>query len=57
MKKSYHYGWALFVDYGGGWEYELSEDSMRELKQQRKAYQLNMPQFPTKIARHRVYHE
>ena len=43
--------WKLFVDYGQGYEYELSEESLSEAKQRVREYRENCPQYPTKIKR------
>lgn len=39
----------LYVDYGQGWEYELTEYSRDEIRQRRKEYRENCPQYPTKV--------
>ena len=44
----YLYGYALYVNYGQGWEYELFEESLREIKQRIKEYRENAPQYPIK---------
>jgi hypothetical protein len=43
--------WQLHVLYPGphGWEHELTEDSFREIRQRRKEYRENCPQYPTRI--------
>lgn len=33
----------LYVDYGGGWEYELTEESKKEIYQRIKEYNQNCP--------------
>ena len=35
------YGWKLYVDYGGGWEYETFETTWAGYKANRKAYREN----------------
>lgn len=40
--------------YGDGWEYVLSEDTMKEIKQRKKEYIENMPQYPYKIVKKRI---
>lgn len=40
--------------YGDGWEYVLSEDTVSEIKQRRKEYIENMPQYPYKIVKKRI---
>jgi hypothetical protein len=48
--------WQLHVNYGfgHGWEHEVSENSYREIKQRRKEYQENCPQYTTKIVCKRI---
>lgn len=41
--------WVLYVDYGQGWEYELTGYSRDEIRQRRKEYRENCPQYPTKV--------
>ena len=41
--------WRLYVDYGLGWERELTEYSPGEARKRRKEYTENCPQYPTKI--------
>jgi hypothetical protein len=51
MKKNkYLYGWKLWVNYGGGWEYEYFTDSFIEYKGIRRDYRenCNYPQKWTK---------
>jgi len=43
------YGWKLYIDYGQGWEYELFEESLREMKQRLKEYRENAPMYPRKF--------
>lgn len=40
--------------YGDGWEYVLSEDSMKEAKQRKKEYIENMPQHSYRIVKKRI---
>lgn len=40
--------------YGDGWEYVLSEDTRKEIKQRLKEYVENMPQYPYKVVKKRV---
>lgn len=46
--------WQLHVNYGQGWEHELSEDTRKEARVRRYEYAENCPQYPTKIKRCRV---
>lgn len=41
--------WALYVNYGQGWEYEFAEDTHKEICKRRKEYRENLPQYPVKI--------
>lgn len=45
--------WEMYVDYGCGWEYELSEYSLQEIKKRKKEYKENCPQYPVKIVKKR----
>lgn len=45
--------WRFYVDYGNGWEYELSEYSGEDARQTRREYAENCPQYPTKIVKGR----
>lgn len=40
--------------YGDGYEYVLSEDTMKEAKQRKKEYIENMPQYLYKIVKKRI---
>jgi hypothetical protein len=47
--------WRLWVNYGQGWEHEVSEDTFREARERRKEYRENCPQYPVKVTGpHRV---
>lgn len=46
--------YQLHVNYGRGWEHELSEDTHAEAQQRRKEYRENCPQYATKIVKRRV---
>jgi hypothetical protein len=46
--------WQLHVNYGGGWEHEISEATYKAAKEQKKTYSENCPQYPTKIVLKRV---
>lgn len=45
--------WELHVDYGHGWEHEITEATFREARERRKEYRENCPQYPTKIVSRR----
>lgn len=45
--------WCLWVNYGRGYERELTEETMDEAKQRMEEYKRNCPQYPCYIARHR----
>ena len=51
MKKvnKFLYGWKFFVDYGGGWEYEIFEETYQAMKVNKKAYLENCP-YPLKVS-------
>jgi hypothetical protein len=46
--------WQLHVNYGQGWEHEISEDTFREARARQKEYRENCPQYATKIVSRRV---
>jgi len=48
--------WQLWIDYGQGFEHELTEDSYREIRQRAREYRDNCPQYPRSIRRRRVPH-
>lgn len=41
--------WQLHIDYGQGWEHEVTEFSFSEIRQRAKEYRENAPQYPRKI--------
>ena len=41
--------WQLHVNYGQGWEHEITEDSFRAARDRRREYHENCPEYPTKI--------
>lgn len=41
--------WKLMVDYGKGWEHEITEFTRAEAKQRLKEYRENCPQYPARI--------
>lgn len=45
--------WELHVNYGYGWEHELTEYSRMEIKERYKEYRANCPQYPCKIVKRR----
>ena len=52
-KNKYIYGWALYVNYGAGWEYETFEYTRPEMRQRLKEYRENCPQYAVKCGRRR----
>jgi hypothetical protein len=46
--------YQIYVNYGQGWEHEISEDTMKEAQERRKEYRDNCPQYQTKIVSKRV---
>lgn len=48
--------WQLWIKYPGphGWEHEVSEDSFTEIRQRRREYRENCPEYPTRVKRARV---
>lgn len=46
--------YQLLVNYGQGWEHEVSEDTRAEINQRRKEYTLNCPQYSTAIRVKRI---
>lgn len=47
--------WRLHINYGLGWEYEVSEDSGTEIRKRRREYRENCPEYPRRITGpHRV---
>ena len=49
----YLYGYALWVDYGDGWEYEVWEPTCEEAHNRRREYTQNCPEYATKISKRR----
>lgn len=43
------YGWKLYVNYGQGWEYEVFEERLTDIKQRAREYRENAP-YPVKIS-------
>lgn len=48
-ENKYLYGYKLYVNYGQGWEYELFEDTLKEIKQRVKEYRENT-KYPVKAS-------
>lgn len=46
--------WQIHVNYGQGFEHEISESTFREARERRKEYRENCPQYPVKIVCKRV---
>ena len=46
--------WQLWINYGQGWEHEISEDTGAELKVRRQEYRDNCPEYPTRVKVKRV---
>lgn len=47
--------YRLHVNYGQGWEHEVSEETYKEIRERRKEYSENCPEYETKITGpHRV---
>lgn len=40
--------------YGDGWEEVLTEETYKDIKERKKEYMENMPQYPYKIIKKRV---
>lgn len=45
--------WQFFVNYGYGWEHELTEFTREEGRQRLKEYRENCPQYPARLEKHR----
>ena len=46
--------YQLHINYGQGWEHEISEDSFREIRGRVREYRENCPQYPVKWVKRRV---
>jgi hypothetical protein len=47
--------WRLHIDYGQGFEHEVSEDTLTEINARCREYRENCPEYPRKITGpHRV---
>jgi hypothetical protein len=49
-KNKYIYGYALYVNYGYGWEYETFEYTRAAALAQLRCYRENCPQYAARIA-------
>lgn len=45
--------WRFYLNYGQGWEHEITEYTFAEMKANRKAYLENCPQYTLKIVKGR----
>ena len=47
--------WRFYINYGfgDGWEHEITEYTLAEMRENRKAYRENCPQYPLRIVRGR----
>jgi hypothetical protein len=41
--------WRFYLNYGQGWEHETTEYTRAAMRENRKAYRENAPQYPLKI--------
>jgi hypothetical protein len=41
--------WQLWINYGQGWEHEITEDTRREAKTRLREYRENCPQYPVRL--------
>lgn len=41
--------YRLWINYGQGWEYEVNETSRKEIRERRKEYRENCPEYATKV--------
>ena len=53
-KRKTYDDWQLHVNYGQGFEHEISEETRKEVKQRQKEYRENCPEYATKIVYKRV---
>lgn len=44
--------WIFYIDYGQGWEYEITEYDLKGMNENRRAYRENCP-YPLKIVKTR----
>lgn len=45
--------WRFYLNYGQGWEHEITEYSREAMQVNRKAYRENAPQYPLRIVKGR----
>lgn len=45
--------WRFYLNYGLGWEHEITEYTRAEMVENRKAYRENCPQYPLRIVKGR----
>lgn len=43
----------LHVNYGKGWEHEVTEFSRKDIRERRKEYRENCPEYPVKVMKKR----
>lgn len=48
--------WRLMINYGSGhgWEFETAESTYKDIRQRKKEYAENCPEYPTRIVCKRV---
>jgi hypothetical protein len=49
----YLYGWKIYLDYGQGWEYECFELTFKDMKETKRLYRENAPEYPIKAVQGR----
>lgn len=45
--------WRFYLNYGQGWEHEITELTREGMKENRQAYRENCPQYPLRIVKGR----
>ena len=45
--------WRFYLNYGQGWEHEITEFTLAGMRENRKAYRENCPEYPLRIRRGR----
>ncbi len=45
--------WRFYLNYGQGWEHEITEYTREAMLENRKAYRQNCPQYPLRVVRGR----
>lgn len=43
--------WRFYLNYGQGWEHETTELTREAMKENRKAYRENCPQYPLRVVK------